>query len=121
MNPNDKPPPRDYRKEVTDDTIRMLEEGAAPWQRAWETGEAGRIPYNPTTHKPYRGGNVIALMVAGMRKGYTDPRWMTYRQAAEKGRAGAQGREGVACRVLGSEAGKQGGGTQAYAECLLRN
>jgi antirestriction protein ArdC len=85
MNPNDKPPPRDYRKEVTDDIIRMLEEGAAPWQRPWEAGEAGRMPYNPTTNKPYRGGNVIALMIAGMRRGYTDPRWMTYRQASEKG------------------------------------
>jgi antirestriction protein ArdC len=85
MNPNDKPPPRDYRKEVTDDIIRMLEEGTAPWQRPWEAGDAGRMPYNPTTSKPYRGGNVIALMIAGMRRGYTDPRWMTYRQAAEKG------------------------------------
>jgi antirestriction protein ArdC len=41
--------------------------------------------FNPTTKKPYRGGNIMALMVASMRKGYTDPRWMTYRQAAERG------------------------------------
>lgn len=81
----DKPPPRDYRAEVTADIICMLEEGAAPWQRPWETGDAGRMPFNPTTNKPYRGGNVLALMIAGMHKGYTDPRWMTYRQAAEKG------------------------------------
>ena len=83
MNPNDKPPPRDFRAEVTADVIRMLEEGTTPWQRPWEAGEAGRMPYNPTTNKPYRGGNVLALMIAGMRKGYTDPRWMTYKQAAE--------------------------------------
>jgi hypothetical protein len=30
MNPNDKPPPRDFRAEVTADIIRMLEEGTAP-------------------------------------------------------------------------------------------
>lgn len=81
----DRPPPRDYRKEVTDDIIRMLEEGTAPWQQPWEAGEAGRMPFNPTTLKPYRGGNVLALMIAGLRKGYADPRWCTYRQAAEKG------------------------------------
>ena len=80
-----RPPPRDFRQEVTDDIIRLLEQGTAPWQTPWTTGEAGRIPYNPTTNKPYRGGNVLALMIAGMRRGYTDPRWMTYRQAAEKG------------------------------------
>lgn len=81
----DKPPPRDYRQEITNDLIRLLEEGTAPWQQPWESGEAGRMPFNTTTGKPYRGGNVLALMIAGMRKGYTDPRWCTYKQAAEKG------------------------------------
>src|SRR6202140_303568 len=85
MNPNDKPPPRDYRQEVTDDIIKLLESGTAPWQKPWETGHAGHMPMNPTTGKPYRGGNVLSLMIAGMRKGYDDPRWMTYRQTAEKG------------------------------------
>lgn len=81
----DKPPPRDFRQEVTNDIVRMLEEGAAPWQRPWASGESGRMPYNPTTGRPYRGGNVLALMIAGMRKGYTDSRWCTYKQAAENG------------------------------------
>lgn len=91
MNPNDKPPPRDYRKEVTDDIIKMLEEGTAPWQKPWEAGEAGSMPFNPTTNKPYRGGNVLSLMIAGMRKGYGDPRWMTYKQAAVERLAGPEG------------------------------
>jgi antirestriction protein ArdC len=85
MNPNDKPPPRDYRAEVTYDIINMLEEGTAPWQKPWASGQAGAMPFNPTTGKPYRGGNVLALTIAAMRKGFEDPRWMTYRQAAEKG------------------------------------
>ena len=83
MNPNDKPPPerRDYRAEVTNDIIRLLESGTAPWQKPWESG--GSMPMNPTTGKAYRGGNVLALMIAGMRKGYSDPRWLTYKQAAD--------------------------------------
>ncbi len=85
MNQQDKPQPRDYRAEVTADIIKMLEEGTAPWQRPWASGQAGAMPFNPTTGKPYRGGNVLALTIAAIRKGYDDPRWMTYRQAAEKG------------------------------------
>ncbi len=87
MNPQDKPPPerRDYRAEVTADIIKMLEAGTSPWQRPWDAGELGRTPFNPTTNKPYRGGNVLGLMIAGMRKGYTDPRWLTYKQAQDNG------------------------------------
>jgi putative DNA primase/helicase len=44
---------RDYRQEVTDDIIRMLEEGTAPWQKPWKEG-GGRFPMNPTTGKLYR-------------------------------------------------------------------
>lgn len=74
----------DFRQEVTNEVIRMIEAGTAPWIKPWSVGEIAAA-YNPTTQKPYRGGNVIALMVASMRKGYTDPRWMTYRQAAGRG------------------------------------
>jgi antirestriction protein ArdC len=84
-NENDRPPPRDFRQEVTDDIIRLLEHGTAPWQKPWEEVADGGVPFNPTTGKAYRGGNIIALMVSGMRHGYGDPRWMTYKQAAEKG------------------------------------
>jgi antirestriction protein ArdC len=85
-NSNDKPPPpRDFRKEVTDDIIRMLEEGTSPWQRPWEAGEMGRTPYNAVTNKPYRGGNVLSLMISSLRHGYTDPRFCTYKQAQEHG------------------------------------
>jgi antirestriction protein ArdC len=99
MNPNDKPPPRDFRKEVTDDMIKMLEEGTAPWQKPWEAGEFGRSPFNPTTDKPYHGGNVLNLMVSAMRHGYSDPRWLTYKQAANKG---WQVRKGENPRALNS-------------------
>ena len=64
---NDKPPPRDYRQEVTNDIIRLLEAGTAPWQKPWEGGS--QMPMNPTTGKSYRGGNVLALMISGMRRG----------------------------------------------------
>src|SRR5207247_8674943 len=86
---------RDLRQEVTDNIIAALEKGVAPWQRPWQSG-AFEMPMNPTSGKPYRGGNAIHLMMVGMRKGYEDPRWLTYRQALEnewqvrRGEKGAQ-------------------------------
>jgi antirestriction protein ArdC len=73
----------DFRQEVTDEVVKLIEAGTAPWIMPWQTGEIAAA-FNPTTNMPYRGGNIIALMCASLRKGYNDPRWMTYRQAAEK-------------------------------------
>src|SRR5690242_11153658 len=83
---------RDFRQEVTDSIIRMLEEGLAPWQKPWETPGA---PLNPTTGNAYRGGNAIHLMATAIRRGFDDPRWMTYRQAAQNGWQVRQGEKGT--------------------------
>lgn len=85
---------RDYRQEVTDDIIRMLEEGTAPWQKPWQPG-ALEMPFNPTTEKLYRAGNAIHLMTVGVTRGYGDPRWLTYRQARENGWYVREGEKGT--------------------------
>lgn len=90
-----RPAARDFRQEVTNEIIRLLEQGVAPWQRPWDSGTAFRMPMNPTTGKSYRGGNAIHLMTTGLRKGYGDPRWMTYRQASEQGWQVRQGEKGT--------------------------
>ena len=86
-------PPRDFRQEVTDNIIHMLENGVAPWQKSWDSG-AANMPMNPTSERAYRGGNAIHLMATALQKGYQDPRWMTYKQASDCGwqvRRGAKG------------------------------
>jgi antirestriction protein ArdC len=91
--PTELPPKRDFRKGVTDQIIEMLEKGTAPWQKPWQPGSL-QLPFNPTTEKGYRGGNALHLMAAGTRKGFDDPRWLTYKQASENGwqvRAGEKG------------------------------
>ena len=46
----DKPALRDFRQEVTDNIIGMLERGVAPWQKPWEPGAGSLgIPFNPTS------------------------------------------------------------------------
>ena len=87
---------RDFRQEVTDRIIDMLENGVAPWQKPWEpsTSSLG-MPTNPTTEKAYRGGNAIHLMATALRCGYEDPRWMTYKQAADQGWRVRKGEKGT--------------------------
>jgi antirestriction protein ArdC len=90
------PPKRDFRQEVTDRIITMLENGFAPWQKPWNPAEASvGMPFNPTTERSYRGGNAIHLMATGIRHGYDDPRWMTYKQAAERGWQVRRGEKGT--------------------------
>jgi antirestriction protein ArdC len=92
----DKPALRDFRQEVTDNIVRMLERGAAPWQKPWEPGASSLgIPFNPTSDRAYRGGNAIHLMATGLQRGYEDPRWMTYKQASDNGWQVRRGEKGT--------------------------
>jgi antirestriction protein ArdC len=87
---------RDLRQEVTDRIVKMLEEGVAPWQKPWEPGAApAGMPMNPTTDKAYRGGNAIHLMATALSRSYDDPRWMTYKQAADRGWQVRRGEKGT--------------------------
>lgn len=88
--------PRDFRQEVTDRIISMLEKGVAPWQKPWSPTEASMaMPRNPITDRNYRGGNAIQLMATALQRGYSDPRWMTYKQAAEHGCQVRRGEKGT--------------------------
>ena len=71
---------------------RLLEQGTAPWQQPLKPG-ASRYPVNAHSGKPYQGLNHIWLCIASQ----PDPRWVTYRQAAE---LGGQVRKGAKSRTI---------------------
>jgi antirestriction protein ArdC len=76
---------RDHYQELTDKIIAALEEGTAPWRRPWNktAGAGATAPVNAATGHRYRG---INLFVLGMSpRAMSDPRWCSYRQAAERG------------------------------------
>jgi antirestriction protein ArdC len=101
------PARRDFRQEVTDRIISMLETGVAPWQKPWNPADASLdMPMNPTTGKAYRGGNAIHLMATGLRRGYGDPRWMTYRQASEMAWQVRKGEKGTQIEFWEVKAGR---------------
>jgi putative DNA primase/helicase len=70
----------DFAQRLADKLIAQLQEGTAPWQKPWVEGQSFS-PYNPTTGNRYRGVNVLALISTD----FSDPRWMTYKQAQAQG------------------------------------
>jgi putative DNA primase/helicase len=70
----------DFARRLADKLIAQLKDGTSPWQKPWIDGQVFG-PYNPTTGNRYRGVNIVALMATD----FTDPRWMTYKQAQSHG------------------------------------
>ncbi len=82
----------DVYEEVTASIIALLEAGTRPWSPSWASGAATL----PMRHEgtPYRGINILLLWSAAMARGYTNPFWMTYRQAHELGGQVRKGEKG---------------------------
>ena len=98
-----KPPQtsEEYAKQFAETLIRQIEEGCAPWQKTWETGQR-QLPRNIESEREYRGGNTLVLMATAEVRGYGDSRWGTYRQIiaaggqVRKGERAMRGREAEA-------------------------
>ena len=62
---------------VTDRILEALDRGTVPWRKPWSVG----VPRNAVSNRPYHGINTVLL---GMSP-YSDPRWLTYKQAGNLG------------------------------------
>jgi antirestriction protein ArdC/phage/plasmid primase-like uncharacterized protein len=71
-----------HHEMVAELLLEQIRQGTAPWQRPWSPSQASLMqPINPVTGNHYRGLNAIYLMALGR----ADNRWMTYKQAQDKG------------------------------------
>ena len=70
------------RKQFVDAILANLERGTGLWKQGWVGGGA---PVSAITGKRYNGINRIFLLLAAMEKGYSDNRWLTYKQMEDKG------------------------------------
>lgn len=69
------------REQMAEAFAHSLREDKIPWEIEWDTGR----PMNPVTGKEYRGTNSLWLSYTADKRGYTDPRWCTYKQAQGQG------------------------------------
>lgn len=87
-------PRRDVVAEVTDRIVAALEAGTAPWVKPWRDGEPNTplgMPVNAHSGRPYSGCNILLLWASG----YSDPRWMTFKQALARGGCVRKGEHGT--------------------------
>ena len=86
-----------FVKNVASRLIEQIRNGTAPWQKPWRPGTSF-LPFNPTNGTRYKGINVVHLL----SRGYSDARWMTYRQAQTKGYQVRRGEKGFRQQVRGN-------------------
>jgi antirestriction protein ArdC len=84
---------KDFRQEFTDKVIAAIESGEPlPWERPWT---AIGSPKNAVSGKEYNGMNRLHLANAMIAKGYSDPRFLTFKQAQDLGGSVRKGEKGV--------------------------
>lgn len=86
----------DIYQRVTDSIVRQLETGVQPWFQPWQAAHPAGAITRPlrTNGAAYQGINVVMLWGAAIERGYTDPTWMTFRQAQELGGQVRKGEQG---------------------------
>ena len=77
--------------EITGRITRALERGTVPWRTPWRA----RGHRNARSNRPYRGINTLVLQMAALERGWSDPRWLTYRQAEQAGGHVLRGEHGT--------------------------
>jgi len=85
---------RNLHKEITDRILARLKAGVVPWRQPWSGKGFGVMPRNAATSRAYSGANVLLLWSRAQESGFTDPRWLTFKQALEAGGNVRKGEKG---------------------------
>ena len=79
---------------ITDRIIAKLEAGVIPWRKEWNVPISqralGNAPRNAHSNRPYRGINFAILYGE-----YSDPRWLTFKDAIDFGGSVRKGEKGT--------------------------
>ena len=100
----------DTYQQVADAIIAALDAGVVPWRKPWNAPVGGALR-NAITGRPYSGINTMILGMAMMARDYTDPRFLTFKQARAAGgsvRRGEHGTHIVFWRFIKGEADANG-------------
>ena len=87
----------DTYQRITDTIVSALEAGTRPWMQPWSATNIGSSFPRPlrSTGEPYRGINVILLWIASAANNFQHDRFMTYKQAQERGGQVRKGEKGT--------------------------
>ena len=84
----------DVHARITETIIAQLEAGVRPWTQPWN---GGKPVTRPLRHDgtPYSGVNILLLWSQALRRGFSSPTWMTFRQALSLGAHVRRGETGA--------------------------
>lgn len=83
-----------FAENVANLIVNTLEQGTEAWEKKWST-VGGQFMANAKTNTVYGGVNQISLLFEAMDRGYTDHRWITFKQAKEMGGSIKKGEHGT--------------------------
>src|SRR4029450_8504671 len=88
---------QDVYTRVTRKIIADLERGRLTWLQPWQAGHQAGPVSRPlrASGTLYRGVNVLMLWASAMENSYSNPLWLTYRQASELGGQVRKGEKGT--------------------------
>lgn len=95
-------PVDDALRQVVDELLASFDETTGNWHPAWS--QAAALPHNATTGVPYHGINTVMLWAFQLKRGYSGPRWATYKQWSSVGaqvNRGAKAVRGVRWVLVG--------------------
>ncbi|GHV39356.1 hypothetical protein FACS1894187_19230 [Synergistales bacterium] len=72
-----------HRNEITQEILKAMENGKAPWQNPELIEKVGLPVRNGYNKEPYTGFNALALMTKTITNDYDDPRWLSTKDIGE--------------------------------------
>ena len=74
---------KEFRQHIADTFIKSLKEKPIEWKKEWQG--ISIVPINGTTDRKYTGLNRFWLQHEMVQKGWTDPRFYTFKQVSDVG------------------------------------
>lgn len=68
------------RELLVEEFLKCLDENYIPWEKPWKN-----LHINASTNIEYKGINAAILGYYAMKRGYNDPRWLTFNQIQKAG------------------------------------
>lgn len=83
----------EFRKNVTEMFIDGLKKDGLAWKQGWDSESL--LPSNANTGALYKGINRLNLILSAKNRGYSDNRWLTFKQIKDEGYHLEKGSKGV--------------------------
>lgn len=84
----------EYRQKIADSFLEVLKEKNLNWKKQWKV-DIPHLPINAVTNSSYKGINLFWLMFNMQAQGWTDPRFVTFKQIQDKGWHLLKGSQGL--------------------------